>query len=171
MANFIKVVAVGRLTRDVETRSFANGGMVAKFGFVVNHRKKDQAGGWVDDPCFIDCEAFNRGEFGKTADFVRDRCKKGTQLLVEGKLKLETWDDKATGQKRSKHKIEVDSVQLLEPRQDGDGGQTGGGTDRQFAQSNRPPQQTGQQRQPARGSTPPPADDGGDQGGDNSIPF
>src|SRR4051794_5642813 len=123
MAAFNKVVLVGRLTRDVETRSFGNGGMVAKFGFAVTNRKKNaQTGNWEDEPMFIDCEAFNRGEYGKLADRIRDYCRKGSQILIEGKLHLDSWDDKATGAKRQKHKIVVDEMQLLDPKQDGGGG-------------------------------------------------
>src|ERR1700722_17490360 len=71
MANLNKVMLIGRLTRDPEVRAFSNGGKVAKFGFAVNNRKKDsQTGQWEDVPMFIDCEAYNRGEFGKQADLV-----------------------------------------------------------------------------------------------------
>ena len=119
MAAFNKVILVGRLTRDPETRSFSNGGMVAKFGFAVSNRKKNaQTGQYEDAPMFIDCEAFNRGEFGKTADVVRDYCRKGSQILVEGRLELDEWTDKTTGAKRQKHKIVVDGVQLLDKKQD-----------------------------------------------------
>jgi single-strand DNA-binding protein len=128
VANFNKVVLIGRLTRDPETRSFPSGGMVAKIGFAVTNRKKNtQTGQWEDEPMFIDCEVYNRGETGKLADLVRDRCKKGSQILLEGKLHLDTWDDKNNpGQKRSKHKIVVDNIQLLDGRP-ADGGSYGGG--------------------------------------------
>lgn len=114
MPNFNCVTLAGHLTRDVETRSFANGGMVAKFGLAVNNRKKNPTSGqWEDVPVFIDCEVFNRGENGKTADIVRDYCKKGSAILIRGKLDLDQWQDKATGANRSKHKVIVDEVQLL----------------------------------------------------------
>lgn len=130
MANFNKVILVGRLTRDPETRTFPSGGMVAKFGFAVTNRRKNaQTGQWEDEPMFIDCEAYNRGEFGKTADLIRDRVRKGSQILIEGKLHLDTWQDKQTGQNRSKHKLVVDNFQFLDPRQDGAAG-GGGGTGR-----------------------------------------
>jgi len=128
MANFNKVILVGRLTRDPESKSFANGGKVTKIGFAVTNRKKDsQSGQWVDDPCFIDCEVFNRGETGKLADLVADRCRKGSQLMIEGRLHLEQWDDKNGGGKRSKHKIVIESVQLLDGKP-AQGDQQGGGT-------------------------------------------
>lgn len=123
MANLNKVILIGRLTRDPETRSFPSGGMVTKFGFAVtNRRKNSQTGQWEDEPMFIDVEVYNRGEFGKLADLVRDRCHKGSQIMIEGRLHLDQWDDKTTGQKRSKHKIVVDNVQLLDPRPAGGGG-------------------------------------------------
>ena len=122
MANLNKVMLIGRLTRDPEVRMFSNGGKVASFGFAVNNRKKNQqTGQWEDEPCFLDCEAFNRGEFGKTADLIEQYLHKGNQAYIEGHLKLDQWTDKTTGDKRSKIKIVVDNVQFLEPRRDGQG--------------------------------------------------
>jgi len=164
MANLNKVILIGRLTRDVETRSFPSGGMVAKFGFAVTNRRKNaQSGQWEDEPMFIDVEVFNRGENGKLADLVRDRCRKGSQILIEGKLHLDQWEK--DGQKRSKHKLVADSIQLLDPRpQDGTGGPAAGG------------RSTGGSRSGGGYSGP---DDGGDEyggGGDSGsggdgIPF
>jgi single-strand DNA-binding protein len=129
MANLNKVVLIGRLTRDPECRTFSTGGKVAKFGFAVNNRKKNsQTGQWEDEPMFIDCEAFNRGEFGKLADRIEQYCKKGNQICIEGRLHLDQWDDKTTGQKRSKHKIVVDEMHLLDARPDGQGGPRTGGS-------------------------------------------
>src|SRR5205823_13824552 len=92
------------------------------FGFAVNNRKKNaQTGQWEDEPVFLDCEAFNRGEFGKTADLIEQYLHKGYQAYIEGHLKLDQWNDKTTGDKRSKLKIVVDNVQFLEPRKDGQG--------------------------------------------------
>lgn len=123
MANLNKVILIGRLTRDPECRTFSNGGKVAKFGFAVTNRKKNsQTGQWEDEPMFIDCEAFNRGESGTLANIIETYCRKGSQICIEGKLHLDQWDDKTTGQKRSKHKIVVDQMQLLDPKQDGQGG-------------------------------------------------
>jgi len=129
MANLNKVILIGRLTRDPESRTFSTGGKVTKFGFAVTNRKKNsQSGQWEDEPMFIDCEAFNRGEFGKLADTIETYCRKGSQICIEGRLQLDQWDDKTTGQKRSKHKIVVETMQLLDPKQDGQGGprSTGG---------------------------------------------
>jgi single-strand DNA-binding protein len=126
MANFNKVILIGRLTGDPESRTFSNGGKVAKFRFAVSNRKKNsQSGQWEDEPMFIDCEAFNRGESGTLANTIETYCKKGSLICIEGKLHLDQWDDKTTGAKRSKHKIVVDSMQLLERK--GEDGQGGGG--------------------------------------------
>jgi single-strand DNA-binding protein len=101
MANLNRVMLIGRLTRDVEVRTFANGGKVASFGFAVNNRKKGPSGQWEDVPVFVDCEAFNRGEFGKTADLCEQYLKKGSQAYLEGHLQLDEWQGR-DGQKRSK---------------------------------------------------------------------
>jgi len=123
MANLNKVMLIGRLTRDPEIRTFANGGRVAHFGFAVNNRKKNQqTGDWEEEPVFIDCDAFNRGDFGKLADTVERYLKKGSQAYLEGHLKLDQWDDKTSGQKRSKLKLVVDAVQFLDRAPEGAGG-------------------------------------------------
>jgi single-strand DNA-binding protein len=180
MANMNKVILIGRLTRDVETRAFNTGGMVAKFGFAVTNRKKNsQTGQWEDEPMFIDCEAYNRGDSGKMADFIRDTCRKGSQIMVEGKLHLDQWDDKTSGAKRSKHKLVVDNVQLLDPRQDGGGRPSGGGGGDQEDDYGAPaPRQAppatgmaGGNRGPGRSSYTPPAQDDGDGPPDGDIPF
>ena len=161
MANLNKVILIGRLTRDPESRSFATGGKVTKIGFAVtNRRKNGQTGQWEDEPMFIDCEVFNRGETGKLADLVADRCRKGSQIMIEGKLHLDQWDDKATGAKRSKHKIVIDNVQLLDARQQSGDGEGGGYAPRGPARSGGGP------------SAPPPDEDmgGGDTGG-GEVPF
>src|SRR5262249_39672127 len=135
MANLNKVMLIGRLTRDPEVRTFSNGGKVAKFGFAVNNRKKDQqTGQWVEDPVFIDMEIFNRGEQGKQADLVEQSLRKGHQVFIEGHLRLDQWTDQS-GQKRSKLVVVVDNFQFRERREDGQGG--GGG--RRSATPARPP--------------------------------
>jgi single-strand DNA-binding protein len=162
MANLNKVILIGRLTRDPESRTFTNGGKVTKIGFAVtNRRKNGQTGQWEDEPMFIDCEVFNRGETGKLADLVADRCRKGSQIMIEGKLHLDQWDDKATGAKRSKHKIVIDNVQLLDARQAAGDGEGGG-----YA----PPR--GPARSGGGASAPPPDEDtGGGEPSGGEVPF
>ena len=120
MANLNKVMLIGRLTRDPESRAFANGGKVTKFGFAVNNSKKNpQTGQWEDVPVFLDCEAFNQGERGTLADRIEQYLRKGQQVFIEGHLRFDQWDDKTTGQKRSALKIVVDKFEFLERREEG----------------------------------------------------
>jgi len=123
MANLNKVMLIGRLTRDPEVRTFANGGKVAKFGFAVNNRKRNQqTGQWEDEPVFLDIEAFNRQTGRQLADQVEQYFKKGAQFYLEGHLRLDTWQDKNDGSKRSKLTIVLDDFQFFEPRPEGSGG-------------------------------------------------
>jgi single-strand DNA-binding protein len=116
---------------------------------------------------FIDVEVYNRGESGKQADLVRDRCRKGSQVMLEAKLHLDTWDDKQTGQRRTKHKLIAENVQLLDPKQDG-GGEFGG---QQASQRNgRRPSAAATARRPANDDVPPEDYDGGGHD-DADIPF
>src|SRR5438874_2998120 len=126
MANLNKVMLIGRLTRDPEVRTFANGGKVAKIGFAVNNFKKDpQTGQRVEDAVFIDIDAFNR-ETRKLADLVEQYLHRGDRAYIEGNLVLDQWVDK-DGQKRSKLKVVMQDVQFLEPKAASAGGGTGGG--------------------------------------------
>jgi len=98
---------------------------VAKFGFAVNNRKKNQTtGAWEDEPVFLDVEAFNRGDTGKQADQVEQYLTKGRQVFIEGHLRMDNWTDKE-GQKRSKLVIVVETFQFLEPRPEGMGSPSG----------------------------------------------
>src|SRR5580658_6392705 len=138
VANLNKVMLIGRLTRDPEIRTFSNGGKVAKFGFAVNNRKKNQqTGQWEDEPVFLDVEAFNRGETGKQADLVEQYLRKGHQAFIEGHLQLDQWTSKE-GEKRSKLKIVVDNVQFLERREEGGGNYEGRSAARPAANNRTP---------------------------------
>jgi single-strand DNA-binding protein len=119
MANLNKVFLIGNLTRDPEVRVFANGGKVAKFGFAVNNRRKNQqTGQWENEPVFLEVEAFNRGDFGKKADLVEQYLQKGRQIFIEGHLRFDQWTSQ-DGQKRSQLKIVLDDLQFLDSKQDG----------------------------------------------------
>jgi single-strand DNA-binding protein len=121
MANLNKVMLIGRLTRDPETRTFSTGGKVANFGFAVNNRKKNQTTGeWESEPVFVDVKAFNRQNGRQLADIVEQYLRKGNQAYIEGHLVLEQWTSQ-DGQKQSKLRIVLDDFQFLEPRTDGAG--------------------------------------------------
>jgi len=127
MANLNKVMLIGRLTRDPETRTFANGGKVAKFGFAVNYlmqKKNPTTGEWEGgETAFVDIEAFNRPSGGRQlADLVEQRLRKGQQVYLEGRLRLNEWTDKE-GQKRSKLLVVLDNLEFLEGRGEGGGGE------------------------------------------------
>jgi single-strand DNA-binding protein len=163
MANLNKVLLIGRLTRDPETRTFSNGGKVAKFGFAVNNRKKNsQTGQWEDEPVFLDVEIFNRGEQGRQADLVEQNLRKGQQVFIEGRLKLDQWTDQQ-GAKRSRLYVVAENFQFLEPRQDGGmGPRTAGG-----------PPPARKPAAPVYEESPPFGEDEPftDKGGDQDIPF
>lgn len=116
MASFNRVILLGNLTRDPVLRYLPNQTPVVDFGLAVNHKFKTAAGEAREEVMFIDCSAF-----GKQAELINQYCQKGQMLLVEGRLKLDTWEDKQGGGKRSKHKIAVDNMQFM-PRRDGAGG-------------------------------------------------
>jgi single-strand DNA-binding protein len=116
MANLNKVLLIGRLTRDPEPILVSGQTSGAKFGFVVNNRKQNrQTGQWEDTPVWIDCEIWNRGE-NKQAERVLNSLRKGSQIHIEGHLKLDEWLDKNGGGKRSKLGVVVDAFQYLDPR-------------------------------------------------------
>lgn len=130
MATLNKVMLIGRLTADPEApRVLPNSGStVVKFRMAVGRsRKNPQTGQWESDPnpLYIDCEVFSRPDAKRNlCDVVTRYVKRGDPLFVEGRLQLDEWEDKNGGGKRSKHKIVVDSVELLGGR-GGDGGGMG----------------------------------------------
>jgi single-strand DNA-binding protein len=173
MADVNKVILIGRLTRDPEMRTFGNGGKVAAFGFAVGSRRKNQqTGQWEDgETMFIDCEAFNKGDFGHLAETVERFLRKGSQAYLEGRLRLDQWDDKTTGAKRSKHKLTVDVMQMLDGRQGGgDGGESGGNRPARTGApaAQRPAAHSGEDEYGNGGSGPEPT---ATAGGGDEIPF
>ncbi len=191
MATLNKVMLMGRLTADPEApRVLPNSGStVVKFRLAVGRsRKNPQTGQWDPDPnpLYIDCEVFSRPDAKRNlCDVVSRYVKRGDPLFIEGRLQLDEWDDKNGGGKRSKHKIVVDSVELLGGRSGGDGGGMGdeGGASEGGYGGGRPQQNRGgggggnygggggrPQSPPARGGFTPPDDDQGGGSGED-IPF
>ncbi len=117
-ASFNKVLLIGRLTRDPEVLSMKSGGKVAKFGFAVSERYKDSATGeWGERPIWLDCEAWN-SEGRKLADLIEKYLKKGSLIHIEGRLKLDQWEDKNGGGKRQAIRIRVEFIQFLDKKED-----------------------------------------------------
>lgn len=115
MPNFNKVILIGHMTRDPET--VGQSGSVTKFGLAVNHKWRTKEGEQREEVCFVDCAAF-----GKTGEVITQYFKKGKAILVEGRLRLETWESE--GGKRSKHTIAVESFGFVGDK-GGDGGEQG----------------------------------------------
>jgi single-strand DNA-binding protein len=114
MASMNKVILAGNITRDPgDTRRTTSGTSVCEFGIAVNERVKGQDGQYVDKPVFVDLTAWS-----KTADFICTYLQKGSPVLVEGRLQLDQWDDRQSGQKRSKLKVVADRVQSLASKND-----------------------------------------------------
>lgn len=134
MANLNKVMLIGNLTRDPEVKYTPKGTAVAAFGIAVNRNYTTESGEKREEVTFIDLEAF-----GRVAEIIGEYCKKGKPLFVEGRLKLDTWDDKASGQKRSKLKVIVDQMQLLGGRDDSEAADTQPSKRREPAAPPRPP--------------------------------
>jgi single-strand DNA-binding protein len=117
MAYLNKVFLIGNLTRDPELRVTPKGTAICQFGMAVNRQFKDESGATRDETTFVDIEAW-----GKQGELVSKYLSKGSPAMVEGRLKLDQWEDKTSGQKRSKLKIVLDNVQFLSSRGAGGGG-------------------------------------------------
>lgn len=131
MASFNRVILVGNLTRDPELRYLASGTAVTDIGLAVNDRRKNANGEWIEETTFVDVTLW-----GRTAEVVSEYLSKGSPVLIEGRLKLDTWETQ-DGQKRSKLKVVGERMQMLSSR--GQGGPEGGGPRpavRQTAQNN-----------------------------------
>ena len=120
-----KVILVGNLTRDPELRYLPSGSAICNTALATNRRFKNQMGEQKEEACFIDISLF-----GRTAEIANQYLKRGSKVLIEGRLKLDTWTDQ-NGGKRSKHSITVETLQMLDSRgqntEEHDmGGQSGG---------------------------------------------
>ncbi|MCU0796731.1 MAG: single-stranded DNA-binding protein [Akkermansiaceae bacterium] len=154
MANLNKVLLIGNLTRDPELRYTPKGTAVADLGLAVNRRVSDGAGNWSDETTFVDVTVW-----GTTAENAQKFLTKGRGVFIEGRLQLDTWEDKQSGQKRSKLKVVGETLQFLPEGKGGSGGGGGGGAPRQSSAPSGPPQ----------GGSPAPMEDYQDEGDD--IPF
>ena len=121
MASFNKIILMGNLTRDCETRFANNGTAIVKFGLAVNRRFQDAEGNWKEQPTFVDVTIF-----GKRGEAFARFHTKGKQALIEGQLRMDTWDDKATGQKRTKLYVVADGWEFAGPASGREGGGGGG---------------------------------------------
>src|SRR5471030_1934148 len=116
-ANFNKVILAGNLTRDPELRYTPKGTAIAKITLAINRTWKSETGESKEEVTFVDVEAF-----GRTAENIGQYFKKGRPILIEGRLKLDQWDDKQTGAKRSKLGVTLENFQFMDSKGGGDGG-------------------------------------------------
>lgn len=120
--SFNKVILLGNLTRDVELKSTQSGQSVANIGLAVNRRWRTPDGDQREETTFIDCEAW-----GKTAEMIAQYFSKGRPVLLEGRLRLDTWQDKESGQNRSKLKVLVENFSFVDSKPGGGDAPSGGG--------------------------------------------
>jgi single-strand DNA-binding protein len=147
MANLNKVFLIGRLTRDPELRYTTNGAAVTSLGLAVNRFYNTKDGERREEVTFLDVTVWNR-----QAENCCQYLKKGRPVHVEGYLKLDSWDDKETGKKRSTVKIEAENVQFL----DGRGSEGGGDVEDYRTSAPREAVRPAAGNGPSRGSYPPP---------------
>ncbi|MFT3989929.1 MAG: single-stranded DNA-binding protein [Luteolibacter sp.] len=151
MANLNKVMLMGNLTRDPELRYTPKGTAVADIALAINRVWTNEQNQKQEETTFVDVTLW-----GRQAELAQQYLTKGRGVYIEGRLQLDTWDDKATGQKRSKLKIVGENLQFLP----GGGNANSGGS--------RPASSAPQRSAPPQGASPAPAEDYGD---DDDIPF
>jgi single-strand DNA-binding protein len=120
MASFNRVILVGNVTRDPELRYIPSGSAVTEIGLAVNDRRKNAAGEWIEETTFIDVTLWAR-----TAEIASEYLSKGSSVLIEGRLKLDTWEK--DGKKNSKLRVIGERMQMLGARGGGSGGGGSGG--------------------------------------------
>ncbi len=152
MANLNRVLLIGNLTRDPELRVTPKGSSICQFGLAVNRTFKDAAGQQREETTFVDIEAW-----GRQGEVISKYCTKGRPLFVEGRLRFDSWEDKSTGQKRSRLSVVLENFQFIGGRGDEQGPGPGGESD--TAPRSAPP---------VRQSSPPPA---ADDNLDEDVPF
>ncbi len=163
MPNLNKVMLMGNLTRDPEIKYTPKGTAIANFGIAINRVFTPEGGERREEVTFIDLEAF-----GRTAEVIGEYFKKGRPIYVEGRLKLDQWDDKTSGKKMSKLRVVVESFEFLGGRDGGGGGEgggEGGGSHSAPQRSSAPPQRRAPSSPPR-----PPADPDLDVQADD-VPF
>jgi single-strand DNA-binding protein len=175
-ASFNKVILMGNLTRDPETRVTPTGLTICKLGLAVNRNYTGQDGERKEETTFVDCDAF-----GKPAEIIARYMAKGRGILIEGRLRLDQWEDKQSGQPRSRLGVVVENFQFVGGRgaegEGGEGGAGGGGyEDRSPPARQAQPQQgrgnygggSGGTR-PQRSQPPPPPQE--NESFDDDVPF
>lgn len=154
MASFNKVILMGNLTRDVEIKYTPSGMAVAKIGMAMNRKYRDTKSNELrEEVTYVDVEVW-----GKQAETASQYLSKGRSVMIEGRLKLDTWDDKTTGKKQYKLKVVGERIQFIGGGGAGGGAPAGAGAPRPAAGARPAPSRPAQHAAP---SGPPDMDDGG----------
>ena len=152
MANLHNIMLIGNLTRDPELRVTPKGTAICTFSIAVNRKFKDDSGGEREEVTYVDIEAW-----GKSGENISKYCTKGRPLFVEGRLRLDQWEDKTTKEKRSRMKVVLENFQFLGGGR-GEGAPGGeGGEARTYA--------------PRAGAAPKPAAPAAQENLDEDVPF
>ena len=156
MANVNKVILIGNVTRDPEVKFTPKGSAVADVGLAINRNYTLDNGEKREETIFVDVELW-----GRLAEIAGEYAKKGRPIYIEGRLRMDTWEDKTSGQKRSRMKVVGENLQLLGSRPASGGG---GGAEEEGGHHESRPQRTARpapaQQQPPQSSEP-----------DDDIPF
>jgi single-strand DNA-binding protein len=164
MASYNKVILMGNLTRDPQVRYTPSGAAVAEIGLALNRYWTDkQTNSRREETTFVDVTLWSRD-----AEVAGEYLAKGRSVLIEGRLQLDTWDDKQTGQKRSKLRVVAERMQMIGGRGEGGGGGAGGrspsmpaSADHSAAHAEGPPVGFDESEPPHSGGPPP----------DDDVPF
>jgi single-strand DNA-binding protein len=162
MASYNKVILLGNLTRDPELRVTPRGTPICQFGLAVNRQYKDESGQLREEVNFLDIEAW-----GKQGEVISKYMTKGRPLFMEGRLKYDQWEDKTTGQKRSRIKIVLENFQFIGSREGGSGGGASQGGGDEFEHAAPVERHTPPPRPPRAAPPPPPPADNIDE----DVPF
>jgi single-strand DNA-binding protein len=152
MASLNKVMLIGNVTRDPEVKYTPKGSAVADVGLAINRNYTNQNGEKIEEVTYVDVELW-----GRLAEIAGEYAKKGRPIFVEGRLRIDSWEDKQSGQKRNRLKVVGEGLQLLGSRSGGQGGGTGADFEGE-APAPRP-------------SRPAPAKSSPSEAGDDDIPF
>jgi single-strand DNA-binding protein len=157
MANVNKVILIGNVTRDPEVKFTSKGSAVTDVSLAINRNYTLDNGEKREEVTYVDVELW-----GRLAEIAGEYAKKGRPVYIEGRLRLDSWEDKASGQKRSRLKVVGESLQLLGGRP-GSGGGAGHGGDPEMSEQPAPRRSA---PAPSRPAAPAPSQDE-----DDDIPF
>lgn len=165
MANLNKVYLMGRLTRDPELRYTPKGTAVADLGMAINRFRGGGDGGErTEETTFVDVTLW-----GRQAETANQYLAKGREVFIEGRLQLDSWEDKSSGQKRSKLKVVGEAMQFIGGP--GGGGQSNGGGGGQGSYQSGGNSQSASPASSQQGSAPPQSSGDGFEEEEDDIPF